>query len=600
KAPLPIPRVLEIGMQLADALDAAHKKGIVHRDIKPANIFVTEHGAVKILDFGLAKLLQDGQENIGGETLGDTAHVLTSPGTAVGTIAYMSPEQARGEELDARSDLFSLGAVLYQMVTGKHPFPGSTSAVIFDNILHNAPVAPVSLNPSTPAELERILNKLLEKDRDFRYQVASELGADLKRLQREINSGRVAAVSSSTGIPAAPAATPAPSVSAATTPVSGEKRLMRSRTNKKIGGVCGGLAEFFNVSPILVRVVSSFVFLFTGVGLFLYPILWIALPLAPNTQEAPPEATLPRVKSSGSVNIEVARKNKFSAGLTVALVILVIAAAAFGAYSFLQRNQHLPFEHFSIVNLTNNGHVYRAALAPDGKYLLHVREENGLQSLWLRHVATMSDTQVVPPAAPRYAGLTFSPDGSYIYCVRQDEAEHTLASLYRAPVLGGTPQLLIKDVDSPITFSPDGQRFAYMRERHSSPFWDLLIAHSDGSPDRALFSNGSLSSTVYEPAWSPDGKTIVIPVSQPSADAFSGLLEVDVASGKQQTRILSADRIFFGGKWLPDGNGLLMTTVSQMTSLHGQLTLVTYPGGEFRQLTTDTNDYFHPSISADG
>ncbi len=598
--PLPIPRVLEIGIQLADALDAAHKKGIVHRDIKPANIFVTERGAVKILDFGLAKLLRDVEENLGGETIGDTAHLLTSPGTAVGTIAYMSPEQARGEELDARSDLFSLGAVFYQMVTGKHPFPGSTSAVIFDNILHNVPVAPVLLNPATPAELERILNKLLEKDRDFRYQVASELRADLKRLQREIDSGRVAATSSSTRIPAAPAPTPAPSASAATSPVSGEKRLMRSRTDKKIAGVCGGLAEFFNVSPILVRVVSSFVFLFTGVGLFIYPILWIALPLAPAVQDIAPPEPAPRAKSSGSVIVEAARQNKLSAGLTAAIVLIVLAAAAFGVYSLLQRSRHVPFEHFSIANLTNNGHVYRAALSPDGKYLLHVREENGLQSLWLRHVPSMSDTQVVAPAATRYAGLTFSPDGSYIYCVRQDEAEHTMASLYRAPVLGGTPQLLIKDVDSPITFSPDGQRFTYMRERHSSPFWDLLIAHSDGTPDRALFSNTSLASMAFEPAWSPDGKTIVIPVSQPTPDTFSGLLEVDVASGKQQTGVLSAERLYFGAAWLPDGNGLVMTTVSQLTSLHGQLTLVTYPGGEFRQLTTDTNDYFHPSISADG
>src|SRR5258708_5957683 len=401
-------------------------------------------------------------------------------------------------------------------------------------------------------------------------------------------------------MPAASAPISAAAASAATAPVSGEKRLMRSSTDKKIAGVCGGLAEFFNVSPTLMRVVSSLVFLFTGVGLFLYPILWIALPLAPTTQEPRPECTRSRVNSGGWLILEPARKNKFGAGLTAGLVIVVIAAAVFGVYSFLQYSQHVPFEHFSIENLTNNGHVYRAALAPDGKYLLHVREENGLQSLWLRHIPTMSDTQVVPPAATRYAGLTFSPDGSYIYCVRQDEAEHTLASLYRAPVLGGTPRLLIKDVDSPITFSPDGQRFAYMRERHSSPFWDLLIAHSDGTPDRALFSNASLASMVYEPAWSPDGKTLVIPVSQPTPDALSGLLGVDVASGKQHAGILSADRVYFAAKWLPDGNSLVLTTVSQMTSLHGQLALVSYPGGEFRQLTTDTNDYFHPSISADG
>src|SRR6266404_4600071 len=553
QVPLPISRVLEIGIQLADALDAAHKKGIVHRDIKPGNIFVTDRGPVKILDFGLAKLLEDAQETVGGDTVVNT-HLLTSPGTAVGTVAYMSPEQARGEDLDGRSDLFSLGAVLYQMLTGKHPFPGSTSAVVFDNILNTAPVAPVSLNPAVPAELERILNKALEKDREVRYQVAAELRADLKRLQREIDSGRVAAAWSSARITAAPAP---PSTEVAQ--IGGKKRLVRSSTNKMIGGVCAGLADHFRVSPKAMRIFWLLGFFFAGVGLFAYPILWIALPLAPTPQEVTPA----RVKSSGSVIVQAAKQNKLGAGFTAVVVLIVLAAAAFGVYSLLQRNRHLPFEHFSIDNLTNNGNVSLAALSPDGKYLLHVRDENGLQSLWLRHIPTMSNTQVVPPAATQYAGLTFSPDGSYIYCVRRDESDHTLASLYRAPVLGGTPQLLTRDVDSPITFSPDGQRIAYLREHHDTPFYDLLIAHSDGTPDRALFSNTPLASNSFEPAWSPDGKTIVIPVAQPTQDTISGLESIDVGTGKHQTSAFSAERLYFGGVWLPDGTGLVMSTVSQ-------------------------------------
>jgi Tol biopolymer transport system component len=406
------------------------------------------------------------------------------------------------------------------MTTGTLPFKGTTSAVLFDSILNRAPVPPLRLNPEMPAELERIIGKLLEKDRDLRYQTAAELRADLKRLKRDTDSGHSAAVSAA--VPAASAAS-------------------------------GAIAA--------------------------------------------------RPSSSSTVFIEEAKRHKF--GVSAVLLGLVLVGVLVGglAYWWLSRSPKLPLQKISLSRVTNSGTVTWAAISPDGRYIAHVARESELEALWVRQVSTGANVQVVKPTEGTYVGISFSPDGEYLYFVRSDRVTQNFRFLYRIPVLGGTERQLVTDVDSAPSFSPDGKQMIFMRGYPRESEGAIMMADVDGNNERKFAVRKSPRGfPLIQPSWSPDGKLIAASAIDEVSGRLTPAIAVYSAATGQVDKLIPMFRDPGVVAWANDGRGLLMVTNDPPREERRQIWYFSYPDGAGRKITNDLNDYAVESLSvtADG
>ena len=538
---LELDRLLNLAIGITEGLEAAHSKGIVHRDIKPANIFVVGRDHAKILDFGLAKVTSNKIAGQSAETTRDsgTEDHLTSPGSAVGTVAYMSPEQALGKALDPRTDLFSFGAVLYEMTTGVLPFRGDTTAQIFDSILHKAPVAPVRLNPDAPAKLEDIINKCLEKDRDLRYQHAADIRSDLKRLKRDTDSQQISITPADDGgetvvVPSvresgANQTVRAPSaVESGTTPSSASVLLGEAKRHKTGVGIAA-----------IVALVAL-----GAVSWLLYSQLHKRAP-ARTAQQMSIDRLTYDGKTNGDTSISADGK------------YVVYEATKEGKRSLWLR-QIATSSAVKLVPDTDDD-FGGTTFSPDGNFVYYQQNPKDEPSGALYMVPTLGGEP--KKILSKIDGpVTFSPDGKQIAYVRGNSPE------------GPTSQLVVANADG-----------------------SNVQAIATGKIAVDWFD-------VHGPSWSPDGKSIAVGKRRLNKSGYSTGISLYDLSGKETVLVEKLAGEVARLVWLTDGSGLVYSATPALGATGSQLWFVSYPGAEVSRITRDLNTYGQLSlgVTADG